>query len=171
MAPGMLYVTMKPAESLPADQFHDWYNDEYGPMRLRLPFIKNGFRYRATDQAKDLPEWLTIYDIADMDEMVKQPYIGLRQPPPEPTREGHHEANTFTPLEDVSAEGQNRILISTTQTAKYDFFTPGWLRTRLYQTASIEDKEIEYLILHDYSPDSNPTGSRRYNLFYSIGPA
>ncbi|KFY77638.1 hypothetical protein V499_03033 [Pseudogymnoascus sp. VKM F-103] len=195
MAPGMLYVTMKPAESLSADQFHDWYNNEHGPMRLRLPFIKNGFRYRATDQAKDLPEWLAIYDIADMAEMVKQPYIGLRLPPIQSQRErdtmkqitvgrkffdllDSRQSDAFTPLEDVSAEGQNRILISTTQTAKPsdDLFTsasttPGWLRTRLYQTASIEDKEIEYLILHDYSPDSNPTGSRRYDLFYTIGPA
>ncbi|KFY69377.1 hypothetical protein V496_00312 [Pseudogymnoascus sp. VKM F-4515 (FW-2607)] len=196
MAPGMLYVTMKPAESLPASQFHDWYNNEHGPMRLRLPFIKNGFRYRATDQAKDLPEWLAIYDIADMAEMVKQPYIGLRLPPIQSQRErdtmkqitvdrrffdfvDSRQSDAFTPLEDVSAEGEDRILISTRQTAKPgdDFFTsisatPGWLRTRLFTTASIEDRDqIEYLILHDYSPDSNPSGSRRYSLFYTIGPA
>ncbi|KFY18222.1 hypothetical protein V492_00042 [Pseudogymnoascus sp. VKM F-4246] len=192
MAPGMLYVTMKPAESLPAAQFHDWYNNEHGPMRLRLPFIKNGFRYRAADQAKDLPEWLAIYDIADMDEMVKQPYIGLRQPPIQSQRErdtmkqitvdrrffdfvDSHQSDAFTPLEDVSAEGKQRILISTHHTAKpeNDFSaTPGWLRTRLFATASIENKDqLEYLALHDYSPDSNPEGTRRYNLFYTIGPA
>lgn len=189
-------MTMKPAESLSAAQFHDWYNNEHGPMRLRLPFIKNGFRYRATDQAKDLPEWLAIYDIADMDEMVKQPYIGLRLPPIQSQRErdtmkqitvdrkffdfvDSRQSDAFTALEDVSAEGEDRILISTTQTAKPrdDFFTslsttPGWLRTRLFITASIENKDqIEYLALHDYSPDSNPTGTRRYNLFYTIGPA
>ncbi|KFY35683.1 hypothetical protein V494_05685 [Pseudogymnoascus sp. VKM F-4513 (FW-928)] len=192
MAPGLLYVTMKPAESLPAAQFHDWYNNEHGPMRLRLPFIKNGFRYRAADQAKDLPEWLAIYDIADMDEMVKQPYIGLRQPPIQSQRErdtmkqitvdrrffdfvDSHQSDAFTPLEEVSAEGKQRILISTHHTAKpeNDFSTnPGWLRTRLFATASIENKDqLEYLALHDYSPDSNPEGTRRYNLFYTIGPA
>ncbi|OBT63940.1 hypothetical protein VE03_05924 [Pseudogymnoascus sp. 23342-1-I1] len=195
MAPGMLYVTMKPAESLLADQFHDWYNNEHGPMRLRLPFIKNGFRYHAADQAKDLPEWLAIYDIADMAEMVKQPYIGLRLPPIQSQRErdtmkqitvdrrffdlvDSRQSDAFTPLEDVSAECEERILISTRQTAKPgdDFFTsisttPGWLRTRLFTTASIENTDqIEYLILHDYAPDSNPEGTRRYNLFYTIGP-
>lgn len=186
---------MKPAESLSADQFHDWYNNEHGPMRLRLPFIKNGFRYRATDQAKDLPEWLAIYDIADMDEMVKQPYIGLRQPPIQSQRErdtmkqitidrrffdliDSRQSDAFTPIEDVSAEGKQRILISTRQAAKPsdDLFTsqsisPGWLCTRLFKAASIENRDqAEYLILHDYSPDSNPTGTRRYDLFYTIGP-
>ena len=155
MAPGMLYVTMKPAETLPAAQFHDWYNNEHGPMRLRQPFIKNGFRYRATVQAKDLPEWLAIYDIADMAEMVKQPYIGLRQPPIQSQRERDtmkqitvgrkffdfidgRQSNAFTPLEDVAAEGEQRILISSHILDPGDdypnrFFaslstSPGWLQ-------------------------------------------
>ncbi|RAL66713.1 hypothetical protein DID88_007497 [Monilinia fructigena] len=53
--PGLLYVTMQPQESLPDSQWHDWYNNEHGPLRLRLPFITNGFRYRATDISSSNP--------------------------------------------------------------------------------------------------------------------
>ncbi|KAK5093469.1 hypothetical protein LTR16_007530, partial [Cryomyces antarcticus] len=60
--PGVLYVTMQPASSLPTAQFQDWYNNEHGPTRLRLSFIENGFRYRAKDLkeagSKEMPEWM-----------------------------------------------------------------------------------------------------------------
>lgn len=78
MAPtaGLLYVSMNPHSSLPPPQFHDWYNNEHGPLRLRLPFILNGFRYRAADSAE--PEWMAMYDISDMDELTREPYMALR---------------------------------------------------------------------------------------------
>lgn len=84
MAPtsGILYVTMQPKPTLPIAQFHDWYNNEHGPTRLRLPFIENGFRYRATDlqgSGKGKSEWMAIYDVTDMAEMVKESYMTLRR--------------------------------------------------------------------------------------------
>lgn len=91
---GMLFVTMQPKESLSLDLFHDWYNNEHGPNRTRLPFIKNGFRYRATDlvdgpgngsQAK--PEYLAIYDIDDMHQLTLEPYQKFRTPPWKTQRE------------------------------------------------------------------------------------
>ncbi|KFX93322.1 hypothetical protein O988_06875 [Pseudogymnoascus sp. VKM F-3808] len=159
-------------------------------MRLRLPFFKNGFRYRAADA----PEWLAIYDVADMEEMVKQPYIGMRQPPIQSQRErdtmkqitvdrkffdfvDSRQSDAFTPLEEVAAEGQSRILIaeSCDSNAITSLSTsPGWLRTRLFVTASIENKDQkEYLAIHDYSPDSSPSHptGKLYNLFYTFGPA
>jgi pimeloyl-ACP methyl ester carboxylesterase len=74
--PGMLYVTMQPRPSLPAAQFHDWYNTEHGPLRVRLPFVTNGFRYRATDGLE--PEWVALYDITDMVELTRETYLALR---------------------------------------------------------------------------------------------
>ena len=74
--PGLLYVTMQPKGSLPDTQFHDWYNTEHGPLRLRLPFITNGFRFRATDGEK--PEYVALYDITDMDELTRKTYLDLR---------------------------------------------------------------------------------------------
>lgn len=74
--PGLLYVTMQPQGSLPDTQFHDWYNTEHGPLRLRLPFITNGFRFRAGDAEK--PEYVALYDITDMEELTRQTYLDLR---------------------------------------------------------------------------------------------
>jgi pimeloyl-ACP methyl ester carboxylesterase len=74
--PGLLYVTMQPRDSLPAAQFHDWYNTEHGPLRLRLPFVTNGFRYRAVDGVE--PEWVALYDITEMEELTRETYLALR---------------------------------------------------------------------------------------------
>ncbi|KAL1982909.1 hypothetical protein VTN96DRAFT_761 [Rasamsonia emersonii] len=74
---------MQPRPGLSAAQFHDWYNNEHGPLRLRLPFIPNGFRYRATDGDGDYseskPEWLAFYDVADSVEFTRPPYTTLRE--------------------------------------------------------------------------------------------
>ena len=90
--PGLLYVTIQPQSSLPEIQFHDWYNNEHGPIRLRLPFITNGFRYRATDLSSQAgteakPEWLACYDITDMAELTKETYTRLRLPEVKSKRE------------------------------------------------------------------------------------
>ena len=83
--PGILYVTMQPSPELPLSQFHDWYNNEHGPTRLRLPFMDNGFRYRATDLetegagTDDMPEWMAIYDVTDMEELTRDTYLRLRE--------------------------------------------------------------------------------------------
>lgn len=83
--PGILYVTMQPKPNLSIDQFHDWYNNEHGPNRNRVPCVENGFRYRATDLenvggvGSDLmPEYLACYDITDMEDLKREPYISLR---------------------------------------------------------------------------------------------
>ncbi|KAK4130805.1 alpha/beta-hydrolase [Trichocladium antarcticum] len=74
---GMLYVTMQPREGLPVDQFHDWYNNEHGPTRLRLPHIfTNGLRYRATDGQQ--PQFLAVYDVTSMSHLETSTYTDLR---------------------------------------------------------------------------------------------
>ena len=84
--PGILYVTMAPQPSLPPAQFHDWYQNEHGPGRLRLPQIfSNGFRYRATDGTD--PEWMAIYDVTDVAWLTKDVYTTLRQDPKQSQRE------------------------------------------------------------------------------------
>ncbi|KAF2094485.1 putative alpha/beta hydrolase [Rhizodiscina lignyota] len=128
---GILYVTMAPKPSLSSARFHDWYNNEHGPLRLRHPSIfRNGFRYRATDlddTGKGEHEWMAIYDVTDMKELVKEPYTLLRQPPAESQRERDTKAQInisrkffdlvkdwksekWTPLETVK-EGQNRVIV------------------------------------------------------------
>ncbi|KAH6613230.1 Alpha/Beta hydrolase protein [Chaetomium tenue] len=75
--PGMLYVTMQPHQGLSADQFHEWYNNEHGPTRLRLPHIfTNGLRYRATDDQE--PQFLAVYDVTSMAHLETPTYTDLR---------------------------------------------------------------------------------------------
>lgn len=73
----MLYVTMQPKPGLSLDQFHEWYNNEHGPTRLRLPHIfANGLRYAATDGAA--PHFLAAYDVTSMHHLDTPTYTDLR---------------------------------------------------------------------------------------------
>lgn len=136
MAPtsGILYVTMQPKAGLPDEQFHDWYNNEHGPTRLRLDFCTNGFRYRANDYAggspsEEHPEWMAIYDITDMSELNKDTYLRLRGPPVKTPREAEtmaqikvdrklydfvesQESPEFKRLEEVENEGRGNVIVA-----------------------------------------------------------
>ncbi|MCJ1281947.1 hypothetical protein MMC26_001270 [Xylographa opegraphella] len=129
--PGLLYVTMAPHTSLPSAQFDDWWNNEHAPLRLRLPFFTNGFRYRANDldgSGKGLPEWLAIYDVTDTAELVKEPYTTLRTDRVKTQREKDtmkqitvgrliydfvtsQQAPSFTPLEAITSEPAGNVLV------------------------------------------------------------
>ncbi|MCJ1397155.1 hypothetical protein MMC11_000347 [Xylographa trunciseda] len=129
--PGLLYVTMAPHASLPSAQFDDWWNNEHAPLRLRLPFFANGFRYRASDlegSGKGLPEWLAIYDVTDTAELVKEPYTTLRTDRVKTQREkdtmkqisvgrgiydlvASQQAPSFKRLEEVTPEPEENVLV------------------------------------------------------------
>jgi pimeloyl-ACP methyl ester carboxylesterase len=133
--PGILYVTMAPQPSLPIAQFHDWYQNEHGPGRLRLPFIfPNGFRYKATDDQS--PEWMAIYDVTDMEYMTKEVYTRLRKDPIQSQRErdtmkqikvgrkfydlvSSKQSSEFLTLEEVKHEGvEGNVLVAVIVTLK-----------------------------------------------------
>lgn len=74
---GILYVTMQPKPGLQLEQFHEWYNNEHGPTRLRLPQIfTNGLRYQATDGQE--PTFLASYDVTNMSHLETETYTSLR---------------------------------------------------------------------------------------------
>ena len=124
----------QPKPSLPISQFHGWYNNEHGPTRLRLPFCQNGFRYRATDLGDgggtpDKPEWMAVYDITDMEELTKDAYLRLRDPPVKSQREvdtmkqikvdrklydfvESRESKDFKKLENVEEEGTGNVVVA-----------------------------------------------------------
>lgn len=86
--PGMLYVTMQPKPELPSEQFHEWYNNEHGPTRLRLPQIfTNGLRYCANDGKE--PTYLAVYDVTSMAHLETPTYLTLR------ANRSAHEAETI----------------------------------------------------------------------------
>ncbi|KAF1999056.1 alpha/beta-hydrolase [Amniculicola lignicola CBS 123094] len=133
--PALLYVTMQPKPPLSPSQFHDWYNNEHGPGRLRLPFCQNGFRYRATDLdspaggSQSQPEWMALYDFDSMDRFTQDEYTRLRKDPIQSQRErdtmkqifvdrkfysleNSWVSPEFEKLEDVAKEGEKSVLIS-----------------------------------------------------------
>lgn len=76
-ASALLYVLSEPKPSLALAEFHDWYDNEHGPLRMQLPFIHNGFRYIAADFLK--PTWLATYDLASVSNMQDPSYTRLRE--------------------------------------------------------------------------------------------
>lgn len=73
---GLLATTAHPLPSLSPVSFHSWYDNSLGPSRLRLRNIISGIRFRATDlvhASKEDPEWLALYDIDDVDSLIKDP--------------------------------------------------------------------------------------------------
>lgn len=132
MTAGILYVTMQPKPSLSSEKFHDWYNNEHGPLRLRLASVDNGFRYRATDldgPGKGMHEWMAIYDMPDMSELNKEEYLKLRGPPVQSQRERdvrphvdidrksydfvkEWKTEDFKKLEDVDAGKEGNVMVA-----------------------------------------------------------
>ena len=53
MAKGILIAAMD-FSAAPEDEFHDWYDLEHVPERLRVPGFLNADRWIGTDQPEDL---------------------------------------------------------------------------------------------------------------------
>lgn len=229
--PGILLVTMQPKPALPLDQFHEWYNNEHGPTRLRMPDIfSNGLRYRATDA--ETPEYMAVYDVTSMHHLETDRYTTLR------ANRSQREAATIAQVDvvryfydllhtkqaqdfagpehltDAEALGRVAVAVQITPTdapGAADAYTkwyteehaemlsrvPGWLRSRLFKTSSLEANgpKDAFFALHDYAainglggPEHRASmdtpwrtdvfgkyvaskGRRTYSLFYVFGPA
>ncbi|KAI1108681.1 Alpha/Beta hydrolase protein [Nemania sp. NC0429] len=199
--PGSLYVTMEPQPGLPLEQFHEWYNNEHGPTRLKLPRIfTNGLRYRATDGQK--PTFLAAYDVTSMPLLETETYTRLR------AERSAREAETigqvevqryfwdrvlskqsplFMPIEELTnEEAEGLVLVAVQLTPKdpdsaveaiqkwyeeehIDMLSkvPGWLRSRLFKTSSLEKGEpTKFIALHDYTK-TNGVGGAEYQAAIS----
>ncbi|KAI1329278.1 Alpha/Beta hydrolase protein [Xylariaceae sp. FL0255] len=226
--PGVIYVTMEPQPGLQAERFHEWYNNEHGPTRLKLPWIFNsGIRYRAVDDQK--PTFLAVYDLMSMSHLETETYTSLRAN--RSSREAEvigqvdvtryfwdlvlsrqsPEFRDVKQLTDDEAEG--RVLIAVqlqpkdTEGAEAEILkwyeeehitmiskVPGWLRTRVFKTSSLE-KGVppSFLALGEFSKENGLGGleykaaaatarakditgkyasvisRRKYELFYVFG--
>ncbi|KAI0393229.1 Alpha/Beta hydrolase protein [Xylariaceae sp. FL0594] len=126
---GMLLVTMQPEEDLPLEVFHEWYNNEHGPTRLKLPHIfPNGLRYRAADGKE--PAFMASYDVTDMSHLETDTYTRLRANRSKRearvisrVRVERHlldlvlssEKPNFTPIEQLSEEEADGLVLITSQ--------------------------------------------------------
>ncbi|KAK4634551.1 3-oxoadipate enol-lactonase 2 [Fulvia fulva] len=176
--PGYLAVAIQPGWNTDEAIFHDWYNTEHGPLRLRLPFIQTGDRYKATDQ--QTPEWSAVYDVSDLSWLQKRIYTRLRE---ERSLREKAVMSTFESLDRkiyslISTRGEyngppavTRAVSLRVNEADLDEFNrwyeeehidmlskvPGWLRTRRFrmQLGSLQGMppsgQVEILAVHDFS--------------------
>lgn len=65
------------------DEFYRWHDNEHMPERLALPGFRRGRRLRKPGHS---PEWLTIYEAADVSALVSPEYVArLNAPTPATT--------------------------------------------------------------------------------------
>lgn len=75
---GILLVHAKPTSPGYLSDFHDWYDTEHGPARLKLGhnYFSNGYRYKSRD--KDTI-WLAMYEMKKMSAGADPVYTALRE--------------------------------------------------------------------------------------------
>jgi hypothetical protein len=74
MTAGLFYVYTDPG-SVDEAEFHDWYDHEHGPARLRVPGFRGAVRYQALDGEK--PPWLALYELDRPDVIDSAGYKAL----------------------------------------------------------------------------------------------
>lgn len=176
--PGYLAVAIQPGWNTDEEIFHDWYNTEHGPLRLRLPFIETGDRYKAADEQK--PQWSAVYDVSDLSWLDKRIYTRLRE---ERSLREKAVMATFESLDRkiyslYSTRGESRgpapvtasmsMRVSEADLEDFDKWyeeehidmitkVPGWLRTRRFRMVigGLQGMppagQVECLAVHDFS--------------------
>ena len=76
--PGILLVLAQPTRPEYSQAFHEWYDTEHGPARLKLgkKYFLNGLRYRTEDK---IPIWLASYDMPKLSMGADPKYTSLRE--------------------------------------------------------------------------------------------
>nr|POF12810.1 26s proteasome regulatory subunit rpn10 [Quercus suber] len=183
--PGYLAVAIQPGPQTDESAFHEWYDTEHGPLRLRLPFITTGDRYKAADGQK--PAWSAVYDVSELSWIDQRIYSRLRE---ERSKREKQVMSTFESLERkiyslVSTRGQVSdsapvtVAVSVTlkeeDVAEFDRWheeehiamlskVPGWLRTRRFKMVVGGSKgmppsgQVECLAVHDYEKNNGLEG-------------
>lgn len=185
--PGYLAVAIQPGKETDEQAFHEWYNTEHGPLRLRLPFILTGDRYKAADGAQ--PRWSAVYDVSDLSMLEKRIYTRLRE---ERSAREKKVMSTFESLDrkiyaQISSRGKQGYLgpapvqVAVSITLKDEDLEgfdkwyeeehtgmlskiPGWLRTRRFRLVAPGLKgmpptgQVECLAVHDYEAQNGLDG-------------
>lgn len=186
--PGYLAVAIQPGPNTNEDAFHEWYNTEHGPLRLRLPFIETGDRYKAMDGQK--PEWSAVYDVSDLSWLDNRIYTRLRE---ERSKREKAVMGTFESLDrkiysTISSRGDFKghapVTVAVSLRIKesdldevnrwYDeehldmlSKVPGWLRTRRFKmivggmSGMPPPGQVEILAVYDYKNADGLEGSER----------
>lgn len=185
--PGYLAVAIQPGSNTDESAFHEWYNTEHGPLRLRLPFILTGDRYKAADG--QTPAWSAVYDVSELSWLEKRIYTRLRE---ERSKREQAVMSTFESLDrkiyslvssrsKPSYSGPAPVQLAVSMIlneSDLDDFNkwyeeehtgmlskiPGWLRTRRFKmlVGGIKGMppkgQVEYLAVHDFDEKNGIDG-------------
>lgn len=182
---GYLAVAIQPGPNTDEEAFHEWYNTEHGPLRLRLPFIKTGDRYKAIDGQR--PEWSAVYDTSDPAQLDKRIYTRLRE---ERSQREKKVMSTFESLDRkiysvVSKRGESAVpapvqlavSMRVNESDLEDFNNwyeqehidmlskiPGWMRSRRFKMVvggirgMPPEGQVECLAVHDFRAQNGLDG-------------
>lgn len=81
MTRGMLFSQMEPLEGWERE-FHDWYETEHIPVRLRLDGFESATRYQAVQGS---PRYLAVYELSDLAVLDTDAYREIKDKPSERT--------------------------------------------------------------------------------------
>lgn len=81
MAEGILFSQMIPHPE-DVERFHTWYNEDHIPARMVLPYFQRASRYAPE---ADTPDFLAVYEVADMEAFRTPGYLDLKKSPSEET--------------------------------------------------------------------------------------
>lgn len=182
---GYLAVAIQPGWNTDDAIFHDWYNTEHGPLRLRLPFIQTGDRYKAIDGQR--PQWSAVYDVSDLSWLDKRIYTRLRE---ERSLREKAIMGTFESLDRkiyslISVRGEFNgapqvtravsMRINESDLAEFNKWyeeehtdmmakVPGWIRTRRFKmvvggiSGMPPSGQVECLAVHDFQAKNGLNG-------------
>lgn len=74
-AAGFFYILSRPRPEY-LEEYHEWYNTEHGPLRVKLDFVQNGYRYKCVDPDPSL--FMAAYDLSRLAGLEEPEYTVLR---------------------------------------------------------------------------------------------
>lgn len=75
--PALLLVYAEPGPNVSKEEFHDWYNNEHIPLRVKTPAFTSWTRWVATDNKQ--PTWAASYDLVSFESTQTSPYTSLAE--------------------------------------------------------------------------------------------
>lgn len=75
--PALLLVYSEPGPNVTEEEFHDWYDNEHIPLRVKVPAFTSWTRWVAIDDKK--PTWAASYDLESYQSTQRQPYTLLAE--------------------------------------------------------------------------------------------
>jgi len=160
-------------------EYHDWYDHEHGPARLRVPGLVAAYRYQALDEA--MPRWLALYELDSPAVLDSAEYKAVAEGGSDRDKFimshlGTLDRRIYTQLSDdgLGADGPAPVILAVANsvppqmeadmTAWYEqehipmlLAVPGWRRIRRYRLigpAGLDGPGVGFLSLHELAGPS-----------------